>query len=92
MIFCSDHGEFLGESGLVGHGSPLRSESVYVPTVFIHPDISHTGREGLMRHIDLYPTILAALDQPIPDHLDGVNLFEYSPKNGYAVSIENLYR
>jgi hypothetical protein len=61
VIFTSDHGEILGEHGyLVGHGNFTTPELVYVPTVFIHPDLEPGRAEnsGVMRHVDLIPTLL----------------------------------
>lgn len=62
VIYTSDHGELLGEGGMFGHTSPMRPELVYVPTVFMHPNLP-TGsfNETLFRHIDLLPTVLEIL-------------------------------
>jgi arylsulfatase A-like enzyme len=92
IIFTSDHGEFLGENGLLGHTSPLAPESVYVPTVFIHPDLE-TGMNvsGIMRHIDLYPTILSALDGSVPEFVSGRSLVDSQPTDGYSLAVGNLY-
>jgi hypothetical protein len=79
IIFLSDHGELLGEyGGLVGHGIPTTPEVVYVPTVFIHPDLPKDvsfEEIGVLRHVDLFPTILGLLDYPLEKNLDGINLF-----------------
>ncbi|QLG48920.1 sulfatase-like hydrolase/transferase [Natrinema halophilum] len=92
IVFTSDHGEYLGEAGLVDHSSPMRPEGVYVPTVFIHPDIpAGTKADHVMRHVDLFPTILDSLDQPTPEHLDGESLSRSSPSRGYSLSTSNVY-
>lgn len=90
IIFLSDHGELLGEyGGLVGHGIPTTPEVVYVPTVFIHPDlpknISFDGL-GVMRHVDLFPTVLGLLNISLEQKVDGINLFESNklPDFGYT--------
>lgn len=60
IVFTSDHGEILGEHGyLVGHGNFTTPELVYVPTVFIHSDLPpiHSENSGIMRHVDLVPTL-----------------------------------
>jgi hypothetical protein len=64
IIYTSDHGELLGEGGSLGHNSPIRPELAYVPTVIIHPalDPRRIG-EGVLRHIDFYPTICRLLDE-----------------------------
>lgn len=63
VIYTSDHGELLGEGGMVGHNSPMRPELVYVPCVFIHnqfPDIKIDS--AIFHHTRLLPTILSILD------------------------------
>ncbi|HET7324907.1 MAG TPA: sulfatase-like hydrolase/transferase [Halococcus sp.] len=61
VIYTSDHGELLGEGGMFGHNGPIRPEHVYVPTVFVHPEIDVRRSEMLFRHIDLLPTVLDVL-------------------------------
>ena len=78
VIYTSDHGELLGEhGGNVGHGEFTSPEIVYVPTVFIHPTLPRGvtfENEGVIRHIDLYPTILDLLGLQTPYVVDGVSL------------------
>ena len=63
VIYTSDHGELLGEGGMLGHSSPMRPELVYVPTVLIHPDLPHcTVSDISVHHVDIAPTILNALN------------------------------
>lgn len=58
IIYTSDHGELLGEKGMMGHSLPIHPKHVYVPTVFIHPNLSRAvRRESLVRHVDIAPTI-----------------------------------
>lgn len=63
IIYTSDHGELLGEGGLLGHTGPMRPELVYVPTVFVHPHIPNLSiSSGIIRHVDFLPTVLEILD------------------------------
>ncbi|UPV75248.1 sulfatase-like hydrolase/transferase [Halorussus limi] len=72
VIYTSDHGELLGEGGGLGHNEPMRPELVYVPTVFIHPDIdSQTVSGRHFRHVDVVPTITSILSAPLEGELDG---------------------
>lgn len=92
IVFTSDHGELLGERGLLGHSTPQAPESVYVPTIFIHPDLpANKEVPGIMRHIDLYPSLLSALDEDIPDFVDGKSLTETQPSSGYSIGVGNFY-
>lgn len=75
LVFTSDHGELLGEDGWVGHLTPVYPEVVYVPTLFVHPDLPEEARQPFMGHVDLLPTLLSALDEPVPA-LDGIDVFD----------------
>lgn len=89
VIFTSDHGEGLGEyGGHVGHGRTTCPEVVYVPTVFIHPSLPaglNLAGDGIIRHVDLFPTILDILNIKLPRALDGISLVsaEQLPKFGF---------
>lgn len=62
VIYTSDHGELLGETGLLGHNGPMQPELVEVPTVFVHPELPGDSlTEGVFRHVDLVPTVLDLL-------------------------------
>lgn len=63
VIYTSDHGEMLGEYGFFGHTHMATPEVVYVPTTFIHPDLTPGQKEGLFHHVDLLATIGDALEQ-----------------------------
>ena len=78
VIFTSDHGELLGEyGGLTGHVRPPCPELVYVPTVFIHPLIKkRKPAEGIIRHVDLYPSVCGFLGIKCAGETDGVNIFD----------------
>lgn len=79
VIFTSDHGELLGEyGGLTAHGRPCCPELVYVPTVFIHPNLEPRSlpADGLMRHVDLFPTIAHLLGRELWYEPDGVSLLD----------------
>lgn len=64
VIYTSDHGELLGERGLLGHNGPIHPKLAYVPTVFIHPELDDvTVDSGVFRHIDLLPTVESLLER-----------------------------
>lgn len=73
VIYTSDHGELLGELGTLGHNGPMHPALVEVPTVFVHPELPNeqlTG-EGVFRHVDLLPWLLAVLDLEEPSPGEG---------------------
>lgn len=91
IIFTSDHGELLGEyGGLIGHGNVTTPELVYVPTIFIHPELpkgENFANEGVVRHVDLFPTILDLLGFNIRTYkVDGASLFRVRSLPQYGKS------
>lgn len=75
VVFTSDHGEMLGEHGLLGHRY-LYEENIRIPLVIALPGEIGAGRriESQVRSIDIVPTILAALGLEGPPGLDGRSL------------------
>lgn len=62
LIYASDHGELLGEHGMLGHNHVACPELVYVPTTFVHPSLDSGEADTIIRHIDLFPTLAELLD------------------------------
>ena len=93
VIYASDHGELLGEQGMLAHSPPIHPRHVYVPTVLIHPriDVGH-AEGGVLRHVDLVPTIASLLDVEFDTRISpvGVDLTDSTlPEQGptfYAIS------
>lgn len=76
MILTSDHGEEFGEHGFMAtHSHTLYNELVCVPLIMKWAHSKFAGRElkGLVRHIDIVPTLLEYLNiKPDGDH-DGMS-------------------
>ena len=68
FIITSDHGELLGEHGHYHHLFTLHNELIHVPLVIRYPrDFGIRGQdERLVQTLDLFPTILEAIDCPFP--------------------------
>ncbi len=80
VIFTSDHGELLGEGGELGHTSPMRPELVYIPTVFIHPDLPSTEiNDAIFHHVDIFPTVIDMfdIDENIFSPIDGFSAIDH---------------
>lgn len=81
IIYASDHGELLGETGMVGHNGPIHRRLVETPCVFIHPSLrNRTVTDNIVRHVDLLPTIVDIAD---------VNLDVAFDPPGRALASEN---
>ena len=73
IIITSDHGEAFGEHNQMEHGRTLYEEVLRVPLIIKYPSTYH--RQGVIEKrvslVDLLPTILSFLNQPIPSGIDG---------------------
>jgi len=90
LIVTADHGEALGQRGLVhGHGAPYQ-EGLRVPLLLRHPGGVRAGeREAVpVQLTDLVPTILAFAGLPPDAKLPGVALFGALPAQRTLLAIE----
>ena len=77
IIFLSDHGDFVGEYGLLRKGPDLPECLVRVPLFFTGPGIVPKD-DPHVAHIsicDIMPTICEALDVDIPEGVQGRSLW-----------------
>lgn len=74
VVFLSDHGDMMGSHQLLGKNVPFE-ESIKVPLMIHLPGQSEARRVSTrVSHIDLLPTLLDLLGQPLPGHLQGRSL------------------
>ncbi|GAB6861108.1 sulfatase [Haloplanus litoreus] len=62
VVVCADHGELHGEHDLYGHEFCLYDPLVNVPLMIKHPDLTADRRTDTVELVDLYHTVLDALD------------------------------
>jgi arylsulfatase A-like enzyme len=75
VIVTSDHGEEFLEHGGVLHGRTQYQELVRVPLIVRGPGVPSGVRvERTVSLVDVMPTILAAVGEPVPAGLDGSDL------------------
>lgn len=78
IVVTSDHGEEFHEHGGFWHGTTLYDEQVRVPLFLKLPGNRRGGTA--VRHwvqsIDLMPSLLAELDLPVPEGVQGGQLFQ----------------
>ena len=77
IIFTSDHGEEFDEHGSIGwHSHTLYDELLKVPLMIKFPGSSFAGKKisDQVRGIDITPTILDVIEQPILEHFQGASL------------------
>ncbi len=74
VVFVSDHGDNLGSHGLFNKNS-LIEEAIRVPFIVRDPGrASVDNTDDLVSLIDAAPTLLDAIDAPVPDHMQGRSL------------------
>ena len=78
VVFTSDHGESLGDHGLIRKGCRFYEGLVRVPLILRWPGRIESGRvsNDLVELTDLAPTLLAAAGQPVPPWMQGRSLLE----------------
>ena len=76
VIFTTDHGTYNGDHGRTGKLQTHQHDAVaHIPFIVAHPEFGHGERRNqLLQLVDIYPTVLAAGNQPIPPDRHGVNL------------------
>jgi arylsulfatase A-like enzyme len=77
IIFLADHGESFGEHDYYGHGRRLYNSTLHVPLIVKLPGDKSNGTE-INRNVsllDVAPSILSLIDQPVPEEMEGIDLF-----------------
>jgi len=76
VIFCSDHGEGLGEHGESGHAVFIYDSTLKVPLIFSCPGLIPEGKTitERVRLVDIMPTLLELLHLKKNKEIQGVSL------------------
>ncbi len=76
VIFTSDHGEMLGDHGLLWKGCRFYEGAVHVPLIVSWPGhfLSGWRSSALVELIDLVPTLYEAAGLPVPEYVQGRSL------------------
>ncbi|MFQ6082760.1 MAG: sulfatase [Methanosarcinales archaeon] len=100
IIITSDHGELLGEKGLLGHAIALYENEIKIPMMIRYPKMFPQNYvvEDLIQTVDIVPTILETLNIKIPDGIHGKSLLsvlketDEIKKRRFAFSLQFSYR
>jgi arylsulfatase A-like enzyme/Flp pilus assembly protein TadD len=80
VVVTADHGESLGEHGELTHGMFAYEATLHVPLIvaLVQPGGASSPRgrviDAAVRHVDIAPTVLDALGEPVPSDLAGTSL------------------
>ena len=97
VIFTSDHGEMLGDHGLMWKGCRFYEALVHVPLIFSWPRHLEAGlrSDALVELTDIVPTLLDALSLPIPGHVQGKSLLPIltgqAPPHTHRATVRSEY-
>lgn len=99
VIFTSDHGELLGDHGLLFKGPHHYDCLLRVPTIVTWPGVIPPGRRigGLAELIDVAPTILEAARAEIPEGMQARSFMpllrgeSYREREGVLIDRNDLY-
>jgi arylsulfatase A-like enzyme len=77
LIFLADHGDFVGEYGLVRKGPELPECLTRIPMFFVGPGITASARPhpAHVSIVDIMPTLCEALGQALPVGVQGRSLW-----------------
>jgi arylsulfatase A-like enzyme len=76
IVYMSDHGELLGDHGLILKGCRFFEGLVHIPMIFSWPERFTKGlqSEALVESVDVAPTLLEAAGLPVPESMQGASL------------------
>ncbi|MEO1105720.1 MAG: sulfatase-like hydrolase/transferase, partial [Pseudomonadota bacterium] len=84
VIFASDHGDFVGDFGMVGKNFFMEG-SVRVPLVVAQPGQSPTVRQDTVTLTDLYATFLEIAGLPVRDGASSQSVLAPPPQSSRTV-------
>jgi arylsulfatase A-like enzyme len=94
LVFLSDHGDFVGEYGLVRKGPGLPECLARIPMFFVGPGIN-ADKEPHPAHvsiIDIMPTLCQAVGVPLPKGVQGRSLWPLLTGRDYPKKeFESIY-
>jgi arylsulfatase len=92
VIFNADHGEMLGDHGLLYKGGFMYDEVVRVPLILRAPGKVAAGKrvKALAEQIDLAPTVLELLGLEKPAGMQGQSLLTAKPRRAVHAEFANI--
>lgn len=91
FIFISDHGDYVGEYGLMKKGAGLDEIATRIPMQWTGPGIkeSSSPHDAHVSIVDVFPTICEIIDAPIPTGVQGRSLWPLLQGKPYSEELFN---
>ena len=92
ILFVSDHGEHLGNHGILRKGSIHYDETLRVPLILSTPQQKENGRrvDGLVELTDVHPTLLCLLGLPLNPGVQGID-WSAALQDGAPIGRDDIY-
>jgi arylsulfatase A-like enzyme/Tfp pilus assembly protein PilF len=74
VVVVGDHGEALGEQREQAHGFFVYDATVHIPLLVAGPGVEPRLVKDQVRIVDVLPTLLELMRQPVPPHVQGRSL------------------
>lgn len=86
LIFLSDHGDFVGEYGLMRKGPEMPELLMRIPMFFVGPGIkaSSQPQHAFVSLVDIMPTLCEAMGVPLPPGVQGRSLWPLLTGDEYS--------
>ena len=82
FILVADHGEEFMEHGDWGHAHNLYQQALHIPLIISGPGIEPgSSISHNVGQYDILPTLFTYLSIPVPDHVEGIDIFGVIPEN-----------
>ena len=94
VIYLSDHGDFVGEYGLIRKGPDLPDILCHIPMIWKGPGITAQGKlkNGFVSIVDILPTLCDYLDIAVPFGCQGKSIRPLlEEKSGLEKEFETAY-
>jgi arylsulfatase A-like enzyme len=94
IVFVSDHGDFVGEYGLMRKGPEIPDVLCRIPLLFAGPGIAgeRAAHPAHVSIVDIMPTLCEAIGVPLPPGVQGRSLWPLVTGGGYpAEEFESVY-
>lgn len=94
FIFISDHGDYVGEYGLMKKGAGPDEIACRIPMQWSGPGIKGSGKphDAHVSIVDIFPTICEIIDAPIPLGVQGRSLWPLLQGKPYSKEVfQSIY-
>lgn len=77
IVLTGDHGEVFADPARM-HGFSITEQDIRVPLLLRVPGFAPRKVDQLVSTVDLFPTLLALTETPMPERLDGIDLTPFA--------------